>query len=518
MVLVACSGDKPVQERASGAQAQSESNSRQGAEAQSRRQQPAVSQDRQQPRQSESTSRPGPEAETQNEGRALADSDPLDQALAALSEWILNLDTALFAAQARMEHASSEAVVNTRFALQRSPVAMLTSIEPSAMSSFIQVIEGDENVLIDETTPGLMLHELSTAEGVFMAVSGRLLAPLPQSPADVSVLHGQPLFPGWAKWRSAWEPPGDDDILFFFQLFTGISSPFAADETGFVEFDGFDRVIGCIEEFGGTVVEERMEGEPVWVLECLIDENKSYAEAFALVTGIDPDIADGGNRRQLLSLRLRLVINRDTGAPTLEEFVWHYRVPDEQDDFTLTGTLTLNEWNQPVELPAPEPLVDSWWVGSVHGWAHLAMDRREEYFGVWRTGEGGAYYFVTSWAAAVDELRVDYSATLVIDGERRVVSTSAQSSHSQGAYESWSHFQDGSISRQLWTEDGFWVSSEEQDGSPVWVMSAPGPHGLGTSLEQFLSSGSRINLDNFEPRCPLDCRVQTRPAPCFDRS
>ncbi|MCY4620095.1 MAG: hypothetical protein OXD50_16305 [Chloroflexi bacterium] len=449
MVLVACSGDKPVQERASGAQAQSESNSRPGAEAQSRRQQPAVSEDRQQLQQSESNSRPGPEAETHSEGRALADSDPLDQALAALSEWILNLDTALFEAQARMEHDGAEAVVNTRFALQRSPVAMLTSIELSALSSFIQLIEGDEEELVGEPTPGLMLHELSTAEGVFMALSGRLLAPLPQSPADVSVLEGQPLFPGWAEWRSAGEPPGDGDLLFFFRALTGIRSPFAADETGFVEFDGFDRVFGCIEEFGGTVVEERMEGEPVWVLECLVDENISLAKAAALITGFDSDSADDGDGEQLLSLRFRLVINRDTGAPALEEFVWQFRVPDEQDDVTLTGTLTLNEWNQPVELPAPEPLVDSWWVNAVYQWAQLAMDRGEESFGIWRTGEGGAYYFVSSWAAAADELRVDYSATLVIDGERRVVFTSARSSHSQGAYESWSHFEDGSISRQL---------------------------------------------------------------------
>lgn len=496
--LAACSGDNPVQEPEKRAQAQSESNSRQRPETQSGRHLPAESQGQQSLRQ----------AEADSPGSALADRDPLDQALTALSEWTRNLDTAVLEAQAGIEHAGAEAVVNTRITLRRSPTAVLSSIELSAMSSFIQLLEGDEQYA-DEPGLGFVLHELSTAEGVFAALSGRLLAPLSQSATDVSVFKGQPLFPGWIESRSAGEPPGEGDVLLAIQALAGISPPVATDANDLGEFAQFERVVSCILEFDGTVVEERMEGEPVWILECPIGANTSFGEAVAVVTGLD--IPDSGDGPQLLSLRLRLVIDRDTGAPVRHEVVWHYRVPDEQDDYILTGTLMLKHWNQPVELPDPEPLVDPWWLNSVHSWAQLAAERRGGACSIGGTELEGPYGFVASWASAVDELRASYSATLVIDGKRSVVATSVQSSHSQVAYESQSYFQDGSLSRRLWTEGGFWVSNEEQDGNPVWVTSAPGLHGLGTSLEQFLSGGSRVNLDHFNPRGRLDCTVREAP-------
>lgn len=473
----------------------------------SRRQVPLQSSN--QPSEGMRTGQASQENATDQGDTALADRDLLDRALAAQSAWLQDLDTAAFEGRATIEHAGAEATLTTEITLRRSPSAMLTSVELSALSSFLQLLEGDEEYA-DQPAHGFALHELRTAEGVFAALSGRLLAPLTKSAADLVDFRGQPLFPGWIESRSATEPPGEEDILFVIQALAGINPPVGADATWFADFAQFDRLVGCIEGYGGMVAEQQMEGEPVWVLECPLGEDTSFGEAVAVVTGLAT--TGSGDGPQLLSLRLRLVINRNSGAPVRHETVWHYRLPDEQDDYVLTGTLVLKEWNQPVKLAEPEPLVDSWWFNSVYAWAQLSAERLNRSFGVNARAPAIPYGLVASWAAAVDELSMRYRSTLVMGGESTVVSTSAHSSRSQRAYESESRFQDGSSSRLLWTQEGFWVSTETQGDDPVWVVSAPGLHGLGELVDEFLSGWSRTNLDLCIPQGALDGEVGEAPA------
>lgn len=499
VALNGCSGDDPVQQQARQTrqvQAQPASVGSQQA-------------DEAQPSDQEDAQEPGPQARVgdseQSTSGDTAEDDLLALAFAAKSEWIKSLDTAVFDVEVDIEHAGSHAGVNTRVTLRRSPIAVLGSTDVSQLLSFLRLMGGDEEHAHDEPEGGLVWHrhELLVGEKRFATVSGSLLSQLPAF-ADASEFEGQPQFPGWADISSvragdlSEEPWLGGLVSVFFEL-AGIGPAEPTYLNGFIGLEQFEPIFSCIEDFGGTVVAEEEAGEPVWVLQCSVGADTSISEALSLVSGLEIE-PDPVNDTKLLDLRLRLVVSRHTGAPLLSETVWRYRLRREEDDHLFSSTLRLLDWNQQVDLPDPGSPVDALWFDSVNAWLLSADERRRGILGRDFSRPRAPYRFIAEWAAAVDELSAEYNSTLVIGGERHVASTNIRSSRSRRAYESESSFGDGSVARLLWTRDGFWVSNKQQKGNPVWVASLPARHGFRySSLEKFLSSWSRIQLDLFDP-------------------
>lgn len=499
VALIGCSGDDPVkQQTRQTRQVQAQPASFDGQQA-----------DEAQPSDQEDAQEPGPQARVDDSGRLAsedtAENDLLALAFAAKSEWIESLDTAVFDVQVDIEHAGSQAAINTRVTLRRSPIAVLGSTDVSQLLSFLRLMGGEGEHAHDEPTGGLVWHrhELLAGEKRFATVSGSLLSQLPPF-ADASEFEGQPQFPGWAdistvRAGSLSEEPWLGGLVSVFLSFGGIGPAEPTYLNGFIGLEQFEPIFTCIEDFGGTVVADEEAAEPVWVLECAIGTDILISGGLSLVTGqeTEPDAVIEPNH---FDLSLRLVVSQHTGAPLGLETVWRYRLQGEEDDHLLSGTLRLLDWNQQVDLPDLGSPVDALWFDSVNAWLLSVDERRRGILGRDFSRPRARYRFIAEWAAAVDELSAEYNSTLMIGGERHVASTNIRSSRSRRAYESESSFGDGSVARLLWTRDGFWVSNEEQEGNPVWVTSLPAHHGFRySSREKFLSSWSRIKLDLFDP-------------------
>ena len=207
-------------------------------------------------------------------------------------------------------------------------------------------------------------------------------------------------------------------------------------------------------------------------------------------------------------MHLRLTISQETGAPLLIETEMTLAdafgfADDEDDDQTAPGfyinTVThLASWNEPIDFPTPEPLVDG---SLVDAFAVSADDGADGYSSDESDPppllDGGQLLDLASrWAAGIDEFHLQFVATATIDGESRLAATISRGSLSQGAFETAVNIDDGSTYRLLWNRDGIWVSDSEENGAPIWAPSSPALLGFaGKTVDDFLGEPDRFDLE-----------------------
>ena len=105
------------------------------------------------------------------------------------------------------------------------------------------------------------------------------------------------------------------------------------------------RDLKCATYEGGTIVEDRYEGEAVWVVTCPTD-----------VDSVMPFVGGYFNDDYALTTA-RVTISQANGAPLLSE----YRRAVRYDDGSIgkgSTRIVLTSWNEPIDFPTPEPYVE----------------------------------------------------------------------------------------------------------------------------------------------------------------
>ena len=490
-VLVGCSGEDDQQQQ--GQQAQQSGETEQGAQSQQAAgSDRATAVQRDQAAQQSSTQEAQEAAqEDQSDQPAADDAEvPLDsaaaEASAALEAWSENLESLVLEVTVDFNLGVFAFEGVTRIAAQLNPYTVWATIDASSL--FEQaLIAADEEA--DDTAEPLIMHLLISDETAFISM---------------------PQVEGWIDLTGEFE-----------EVMGGLTTLLGGDPQDFVDPDSFGQAFGCQETLGGSISSASHEGEAVWVVDCVIDvESLDQATASTLSEqGIE--IPDSG----LESMDLRLTISQASGAPLVMEFTAKvsdaFGLSEEDSDqdapeqFYVSSVARLISWNETIEFPTPEPLIDGSFFdafgdtppssgassGSDQGSSSEPPEllSTEELLGI-----------AEEWVAAADELNMQFVAQAVIDGEARLASTIVRGSRTQGAFETLVNIDDASTFRLLWNRDGIWISDSEVDGQPVWAPSNPALLGFaGLTVDEFLANPDRLNLEPLKALLGLSWLTRT---------
>ncbi|MYB23471.1 MAG: hypothetical protein F4066_05595 [Chloroflexi bacterium] len=281
---------------------------------------------------------------------------------------------------------------------------------------------------------------------------------------------------GWGG--SRWHYPLDYDD-------GAIQQWFGVEPSELASYGGDGDELNCVLADSGEIAEDRHEGEDVWVVTCA-----STIESLLPFEGDIPDSYD-----EALSRVLRIVISRESGAPLVSEYYVASRGRESRRNWT-SRRIALTSWNEPIELPPPEPLLEGGEFGELLQQFRdraAAPERLLDLAKRWKAERKGQ-----SWTL---EIQLESDAS---DGEHR---TRLRESRSAEAMERtlMEREPDGdgghvwtTGTRLLWNRDGFQVSEADVDGEPAWRSSMPDEHGFGsTTLEALLAERDWLDLDLF---------------------
>ncbi|MCY3923552.1 MAG: hypothetical protein OXN86_04900 [Chloroflexota bacterium] len=469
-VLSGCSGDEEQQQTQQSQQPQARAQHQQDAT--SARPQPAQS-EQSSPTQSETgqaAAEPQREEPARQDDAAARFDDPLlEDAYAAFTAWSEGLESIVLDVEADFNLAGLAARLSATVSAEFEPLTILTTLDATELLGMF----GDSGAgAADGEDVALLMAILMTEDAVYLTM---------------------PMAGGWIDLTS--EAEG---------VLEGLTGMLGGDPAELADPAQLGLAFGCIETVGGLASVGSHEGESAWIIECEIDvETVNDAAATALrEQGIE--VVDAG----IEAMHLRLTISQETGAPLLIETEMTLAdafgfADDEDDDQTAPGfyinTVThLASWNEPIEFPAPEPLVDG---SMVDAFAASPNDGADGY----SSGQsdppplldaGQLLDLASQWAAGIDEFHLQFVATATIDGESRLAATISRGSLTQGAFETAVNIDDGSTYRLLWNRDGIWVSDSEENGAPIWAPSSPALLGFaGRTVDDFLGEPDRFDLE-----------------------
>lgn len=394
----------------------------------------------------------------------------LADAASAYQGWVDGLDTMEIDFVIDFNLFGVEVQVEASAVYRQEPFAILTTLDASGLLSAAGAMAGAETDAPDELA---VMYVLLTQDGGYMSLPG---------------------LGGWADLTGN----VDDTLGGFTALFGAPSSLGDPSELG--------QGLACAELIGGVVTLSRLDGENVWLIDCEIDAATIDAAARQALAGLGIDLSDSG----IETIRLRTAVNRETGAPMMVESnveladLFAFGDDDSSADadapaLYINSVGVLRNWNQPVEIPTPEPLLDPSVIDAFTGVSGSAEDgtappaaqdeperllTAEELIGL-----------ASEWANSVDELQMEFVAQAVIDGEARLATTLVRSSRSQGAFETGVVIDDSATFRLLWNRDGIWTSAEDAAAGTVWEPSDPAVLGFaGLTVDEFLANPDRVNL------------------------
>ena len=398
------------------------------------------------------------EAQRRDDG---APRDPLfAEAEAAYQAWSDSLRTFVLDAEVEVDFGGLETQVQTTISMQVEPLMILMSIDGSAGMS----IGGGE------------------AEQAAVPVQMQMLM------SEDSAYLSMPELGGWVDVSEDFE-----------ELLGGLTALLGADPEEFANPDGLGQAFGCVDVVGGAISVDRYAGEQVWMVDCEIDVESLNAASAQALTAMGLTVVDSG----IETMRLRMAISQATGAPLLLESYLTLADPlgvmdgdgDDSGDEAEAGlyisqSATLRSWNQPIDFPTPEPLID----GSLFDVleepgsdessdAEIPSGEPPELLAPAELLELAA-----DWAASLEELQLEFDARALIDGDQRRASTLVRISRPRGSFETSVRLDESSGFRLLWTRDGIWTSEGDIDGRPAWTPSSPALLGFaGKSVDQFLA-------------------------------
>ena len=280
---------------------------------------------------------------------------------------------------------------------------------------------------------------------------------------------------GWGA--SRWHYPLDFDD-------GAIHQWFAVEPSEFASYGRDGDELSCAAYEGGGIAEDEYEGEAVWVVTC-----DNVIQSLLPFDGNFPDSYD-----EALLRMVRITISQDSGAPLVGEYDAAYTNRDGGTNW-VSRKIMLTSWNEPVDLPRPEPLLEG-----------DEFEELVEQFRVRASAPERLLFLVEGqlatehdmpWASEIS-LRLDggnieeepwVRVTRTPDTFNRTVSF-AEKANGGGVW--------NERSRLHWNGDGFWISEREVDGEPVWTKSTPAAHGFGhTSLDELLAERALIDLGLF---------------------
>ncbi len=280
---------------------------------------------------------------------------------------------------------------------------------------------------------------------------------------------------GWGA--SRWHYPLDYDDGAIHQWFAVEPSEFAS-----YARDGDE--LHCATYEGGGIAEDEYEGEAVWIVTC-----HYVIETLLPFDGDTPDSYD-----EALLQVVRITISQNSGAPLVSEYD---AASGNRDGGTnwASRKIVLTSWNEPVDLPRPEPLLGG-----------DEFEQLVEQFRVRAAAPERLLSLVEGQLATQHDMPWASEISLRLDGGNveeepwvRVTRTPDTFNRTFSfAEEANGGYRWDERNRLHWNGDGFWISEQEVDGEPVWTESTPAAHGFGhTSLDELLAERALIDLDLF---------------------
>ena len=482
-VLVGCSGDDDQQQQ--GQQAQETGETAQGAQSDQASDQAAGSDratavQRDQPAQQSSTQAAA--QQVQSDQTAADDAAaPLDgvaaEAAAAFEAWSENLESFVFEVLVDFDLGLFAFESVSRIAAQLNPYTVWATIDASSL--FGQAMIGADEEADDAAAAAepLIMHLLISDEMAFISM---------------------PQVDGWIDLGGEFE-----------EVVGELTTLLGADSEEFADPASFGQALGCLQTLGGSVATASHEGEAVWVVECVIDVADLDQATISQLGDQGIEIPDSG----LESLDLRLTISQASGAPLMMETTSNgldaFGLSEDDSDqdapgqFYVSSVATLISWNETIEFPTPEPLIDGSFLDAFgeslsSSGASSGSDQGSSSAPPELLSTGELLDLATEWVAAADELDMQFVAQAVIDGEARLASTIVRGSRTQGAFETLVNIDDASTFRLLWNRDGIWTSDSEVGGQPVWAPSNPALLGFaGQTVDDLLANPDRLYLEPF---------------------
>ena len=471
-VLAACSDDgqqqqeqqlqqAPTEEQDAAAQQRAAPQQRSEADQESRTEE-AEESDEPTPAQSE----PAAEAE---------DLDPLlAAARSAFEAWVANLESWEMAIDVDLNLGGLSAQIATTVAVRLEPYMALATIDASSLFEVASGLAGEQasgqEAGLDEP---LLMRVLISEDAAYLSM---------------------PEMGGWIDLSDQFDEALDS-----------LSALLGADPTDLADRDQLGQTFGCVDVVGGSTTEGQHAGEPVWLVECTVDVEMLDASAARQLQEWGIDASAG----EIDSMQLRLTVSQASGAPLLVETEARLQDAfglsgDDSDDaneepaFYVSTVASLLSWNEPIEFPAPEPLIDGSFLEPLGDFDEDSGS--EDYSSGDEPPEllspDQLLDLAANWVDSADDLHVQFVAQAAIDGEARLASTIVRSSRVVGAFETTVNIDDASTFRLLWNRDGIWTSDVEEDGRPVWTPSSPALLGFSeATVDEFLRRPDRFNLE-----------------------
>ncbi len=405
---------------------------------------------------------------------------PIAEATAAFEAWAADLESLVYEINVDFNLGGLASVIDSTIVAQLEPLYVWATIDASSLFTQTAMLFDDQSDQADQSLEPLIMQILISEDAAYVSM---------------------PQVEGWI------------DLTDDFDGSLGeLTAMLGGNPEDFADPASQGQALSCVEAVGGSVTEGNHAGERVWVVECEIDVESLDDATVALLRERGIEVGDAGIER----MHMMLTISQNSGAPllveshvTLQDAFGLSVASDEQSGdedaprFYVSTSAMLASWNEPIEFPTPEPLIDGSFLdvlgdspsssgassGSDLGSSSEPPEllSTEELLGL-----------ATEWVAAADELNMQFVAQAVIDGEARLASTIVLGSRTQGAFETYVSIDDASTFRLLWNRDGIWTSDTEVDGEPIWAPSNPALLGFaGQTVDELLATPDRLYLEPF---------------------
>ena len=419
------------------------------------------------------------------DGAVTALDGPLAEATAAFEAWSADLESLVLEVKVDFSFGFAS-VIDSIIVAQLEPLIVWVTIDASSFFEQAMIAADEES---DQSAPALLLQVLISEDAAYMSM---------------------PQIDGWIDLSGEFE-----------EALGGMTMMLGGNPEDFADPANLGQALACFDAVGGSIATGVHEGEAVWLIDCMIDVDELNSATVALLSEQGIELADGG----IETMQLSLAISQVTGAPVMIEssatLGGPFGLSDEASDdeeapqFYVSTVSTLLRWNEPVEFPTPEPLIDRSLLDGFgeslpSNGASPGSDQRESGGPPDLLSTEELLGIATKWVAAADELNMQVVVQAVIDGEARLASTIVRGSRSQGVFETAVNIDDASSFRLLWNRDGIWTSDSEVAGQPVWAPSNPALLGFaGLTVDQFLANPNRLNLGSFKSLLGLSWLTRT---------
>ena len=192
------------------------------------------------------------------------------------------------------------------------------------------------------------------------------------------------------------------------------------------------------------------------------------------------------------SARVRLWIDRDSGAPLRIETTQVITQSGSEEVTTIASTVELVRWNEPLAMPVAEPV-----VSEAEFWelvrAALCPECR---YGHGDTQAWEVMELMEAWLAELRNVHYSQTTAITLHGERRSVTLELRIAGGAGAVEMHYSDGDGASTRMIWIGDDLWLAETPNE----WFRATPEQAGVGDSA----NAAEWLDQTVFtEPELPL---------------